>query len=163
MMLLDPPTFVVERRINRPLAEVQRGLADRKALVPNRLLDLDPDGFMYVAESLRPMTPYSSRQPLPTWLGSARLLTSRHRLVARVELEVSIWSHDATSLILRPVARNPARWGSRRLRHYFALAHLGADAAARLLDRRAMTAVDEYQRERVSVPDHAVEAVCSSH
>lgn len=161
-MFFDPPTFVVQRRINHPLADVQRGLADRAALVPDGMLDLGADGFLHIVEPLRPMTPYSSRQPLPTWCAPARLLTSSRRLVAPVELEVSMWSHEATSLTLRPAARHPERWSPRRLRRYFGLAHVGADVAARLVARRTMTAADARRRDRVSLPEHPAEPVGSS-
>jgi len=160
-MLFDPPTFVVQRRINHPLADVQRGLADRVALVPDGILDLGADGFLQLAEPMRPMTPYSSRQPLPTWCAPALLLTPGWRPVAPVELEVSMWSHEATSLALRPAARHPERWSSRRLRRYFALAHAGADATARLVARRAMTAVDVHRGERISAPGYPAEPAFS--
>ncbi|MDQ1467956.1 MAG: hypothetical protein QOH10_2371 [Actinomycetota bacterium] len=138
-MLLDAPTFVVQRRINRPLTDVQRGLADRRALVPAAPLDPVSEGFMHLHEPLRPVAPFSSRQPAPSWCARAYLLTARQRLVATVEIEVSMWSRDATSLTLRPVARHPERWRPWRLRQYFALAHLAADATARLVAQRAVS------------------------
>jgi hypothetical protein len=162
-MFIDPPAFVVQRRINHPLTDVQRGLADRAALAPNRLVDLDTEGFLYLAEPLRPISPYNSRQPLPTWCARARLLTSNRRVVAPVELEVSMWSHEATSLSLRPVARHPVRWSARRLRRYFNLAHPAADAAAQLVGRRAMHAVDVQRGAPIRVPHDAEATVGSVH
>jgi hypothetical protein len=96
-------------------------------------------------EPLRPVCPYSSRQPLPTWCGTARLLTARSRLVATVEVEVSMWSDDATSVTIRPAAKHPERWRAWRLRRYFPLAHRAADATAGLVARRAVLAREAYQ------------------
>ena len=76
-MLLDAPTFVVQRRINRPLTDVQRGLSDRRALVPAAPLDPVSEGFMHLHEPLRPVAPFSSRQPAPSWCARAYLLTAR--------------------------------------------------------------------------------------
>jgi hypothetical protein len=136
-MLIDAPSFVIQRRIPSPLSAVHRGLADRKPLGPTELLTLDADGFLHMGEAFRPTTPNISRQSSPTWRASACLLTKRARVVALVEIEVSMWSHDTTELQLRPVTRRPQRWSSRRMRRYFALAHLGADEIARLLAQRA--------------------------
>lgn len=141
-MPLDAPTFVVQRRVNQPLSMVQRGLADRTPLAPQRFVDLGDIGSMFVAEPLHPVAPFSSRQPMPTWCARANLITPRGRLVATVELEVSIWAHDATSVSLRPVARHPERWRAWRLRRYFGLAHRAADATAQLLAQRAATPND---------------------
>ena len=141
-MPLDAPTFVVQRRVNHPLSLVQRGLADRAPITPQRLVDLGENGSMFVAEPLHPVAPFSSRQPMPTWCTRANLLTPRGRLVATVEVEVSMWAHDATSVSLRPVARHPERWRAWRMRRYFGLAHHAADATAHLLAPRATTPND---------------------
>ena len=124
-MLFDTPIFVVQRRVNQPLADVQRGLADRAGLLATGMLDLGPDGLLCMPEPLHPVRLSSSGQPFPTWCGTARLLTPRNRLVATVELEVSMWSDDATSVTLRPDANHPERWRAWRLRRYFALALRG--------------------------------------
>jgi hypothetical protein len=149
-MLLDTPTFVVHRRVNRPLNEVQHGLADRTLLAPSRVIDLGADGYMYIDEPLRPVAPFSSRQPLPTWCARVHLLTARRRTVATVELEVSTWAHDATSVTIRPVARHPERWRAWRMRQYFALAHPGADAVARILARRATAAPGTLRDDEIA-------------
>lgn len=143
--MFDTPTFVLQRRVNQPLADIQRGLADRTGLVPNGTLDLESDGFLCIPEPLHPVRPYSSRQPVPTWCGTAHLLTSRRRLVATVEVEVSAWSDDATNLTIRPVAQHPERWRAWRLRRYFTLAHLAADATAQIVARRAQLALTAYR------------------
>jgi hypothetical protein len=136
-MLIDAPSFVIQRRVPYPLSAVHSGLADRKPLGPTELLTLDTDGFLHMGEPFRPMTPNISRQSSPTWRAAACLLTKRARVVALVEVEVSMWSHGSTDLQLRPVARHPERWSSRRIGRYFALAHLGADEISRLLAQRA--------------------------
>jgi hypothetical protein len=146
-MPLAAPTFVVHRRLNRPLADVQRGLADRTLVAPTRIIRLEPHGFMHVDAAFRPVAPFSSHQPLPTWCVRAHLLAARGRTVAAVELEVSMWSRDATSVTLRPVSRHPERWRRWRLRSYFALAHGAVDATVRLLAERAEHAVEAVDVE----------------
>jgi hypothetical protein len=150
-MLIDAPSFVIQRRIPLPLSAVHRGLADREALAPTELLTLDGDGFLRVAEPFRPMAPSIERQATPTWRGPAGLLTKRTRVVALVEVEVAMWSNDSTELSLRPVARHPERWSSRRIGRYFALAHLGTDEIARLLAERARVASERRVIEAVGV------------
>jgi hypothetical protein len=138
-MVLDALSFVIQRRIPQPLSAVHGGLADRGPLAPTRLLTLDPDGFLHIVEPFRPVTPFSWRQPTPSWCAQARLMTNRGRVVAVVDIEVSMWSHDSSDLQLRPAARHPERWSSLRIRRYFALAHRAADETARRLAQRALT------------------------
>jgi len=69
-MLLNWPTFVLQRRINVPLASVE------------------------------------------------------------LEIEINAWDPSSTEVVVRPRARHPYRWGGRRLRRYFEVAHLTADALA---------------------------------
>jgi hypothetical protein len=135
--LINAPSFVIQRRIACPLSAVHAGLADRTPLTTPELLRLGTDGYADIAEPFRPMAPLSGRQPLPSWCAPASLLTPRGRVVATVDIEVSMWSHGTTELQLRPVARHPERWSSRRIRRYFALAHVTADETARLLAWRA--------------------------
>ena len=135
-MLLDPPSFVIQRRIMHPLHDVHQGLADRARLGPIDLHDPGRDGFLFVDEQFRPVRSLVARQTAPTWCAGARLLDDRRRTVARVEIELSMWSSDSSELQLRPVARHPERWSSRKARRYFALAHRGADATARLVAHR---------------------------
>jgi len=136
-MLIDAPSFVIQRRIPCPLSAVHRGLADRTPLAPTELLTLDDGGFLHSGEPFRPIAPNLALQGAPTWRAPAALLTKRTRVVALVEVEVAMWSHDSTELTLRPVARHPERWSSRRIRRYFTLAHLGTDEIARRLAERA--------------------------
>ncbi|HEY5012891.1 MAG TPA: hypothetical protein VIK61_09325 [Acidimicrobiia bacterium] len=162
-MSLSTPTFVVQRRVNHRLTELQQGLADRSELVAARVLDLGRAGSMYFDEPLRPVARYSPVQPTPTWCGRAHLLTPRRRVVATVELEVSMWSPDASALEMRPVAAHPERWRSRRIRQYFELAHEGADATTRLLVRRAIDASTARRDANIAVPERRAVPVGSAH
>jgi hypothetical protein len=141
-MQLETPTFVVQRRVNQPLSAVQRGLADRSLLAPTCVLDLEAAGLMYLAEPLRPVAPFSARQPTPTWCAEGQLLTARRHAVASVEIEVSMWSEAATCVTMRPAVRHPERWNARRVRRYFTVAHAAADETARLIARRATSTLD---------------------
>jgi hypothetical protein len=152
-MALSTPTFVIQRRVNHRLTELQQGLADRTELASSRMLDLGPAGSIYFDEPLRPVARYSPVQPIPTWCGRAHLLTARRRVVATVELEVSMWSPDASAFEMRPVAAHPERWRSGRIRQYFALAHEGADATTRLLVRRAIEASTARRDASIVAPD----------
>jgi hypothetical protein len=127
-MSLDWPTFVLQRRINQPLADVQRTLCDPASVGAGAELDLGTRGRLIVDQLF-------SRAPFPSeasFVAQGTLQTNRGQRVARVEVEVGAWSPDATVLMLRPVARNPQRWSGRRATRYFELAHEGADAIARL-------------------------------
>lgn len=66
---------------------------------------------------------------LPTWRTRGRL-HARAGLVrsTRVEVAVTTWSGRASQLWVVPTSTSPHRWGRRRLRRYFELAHLAADA-----------------------------------
>ena len=126
-MSLDWPTFVLQRRINQPLADVQRTLCDPASVGTGAELELGSHGRLIVDQRF-------SRAPFPSeesFVAQGTLHTSRGQRVARVEVEVGAWSNDATVLMLRPV-RNPQRWSGRRATRYFELAHEGADAIARL-------------------------------
>ena len=127
-MLLDWPTFVLQRRINQPLAEVQRVLCDPASVETGAELELGSQGRLVVDQRF-------ARAPFPadsSFVAHATLETPRGQRVARVEVEVGAWSHDATVLMLRPVSPHPERWGGRRTNRYFALAHESADVVARL-------------------------------
>jgi hypothetical protein len=79
-------------------------------------------------------------------LHDVRLLDDRRHTIARVEIELSMWSNDSSELQLRPVARHPERWSGRRARRYFTRAHRGADATARLVAHRAIDATEAVER-----------------
>jgi hypothetical protein len=119
-------TFVLSRRIAASMASVELALADGEGI-----LGLDEP---FRLEWMLPR--------LPAWRTTAQLATPRGRRVARVELEITAWSSDATELVLRPLARHPERWGKRRLRRYFALAHGGIDHVASVLAQAPAIAGD---------------------
>ena len=130
MMSLDWPTFVLQRRINQPLADVQRTLCDPASVGAGSELELGSHGRLIVDRRF-------SRAPFPSeesFVAQGTLHTSRGQRVARVEVEVGAWSSDATVLMLRPVSRHPQRWSGRRATRYFELAHEGVDAIARLAE-----------------------------
>jgi len=127
-MSLDWTTFVLQRRINQPLSNVQRTLFEPESVGTGGELELGAHGRLIVDRRF-------SRAPFPSeesYVAQGTLQTSRGQHVARVEVEVGAWSDEATVLTLRPVARNPQRWSGRRATRYFELAHEGADAIARL-------------------------------
>ena len=127
-MSLDWPTFVLQRRINQPLADVQRALCDPASVEVGAQLALGSEGSLVVDQQF-------SRAPFPSaesFVAHGTLQTSRGQRVARVEVEMGAWSDRATVLVLRPVSRNPQRWSGRRANRYFDLAHQGVDALARL-------------------------------
>jgi hypothetical protein len=129
-MSLDWPTFVLQRRINTPLSDVQRTLFEPESVGTGGELELGSHGRLIVDKRF-------SRAPFPadeSYVAQGTLQTSRGQRVARVEVEVGAWSNEATVLTLRPVARNPQRWSGRRATRYFELAHEGADAIARLAE-----------------------------
>jgi hypothetical protein len=127
-MLLDWPTYVLQRRINQPLSEVQRVLCDPASVETGAELELGSQGKLIVDQRF-------ARAPFPadsSFVALGTLQTPRGQRIARVEVEVGAWSQDASVLLLRPMARHPERWGGRRANRYFALAHESADAVARL-------------------------------
>jgi RimJ/RimL family protein N-acetyltransferase len=132
-----PLNFVLERRVNRPSHLVARALRDRSTIAPPAGFALGDDGRLLVDAPLRP-----SAQPFlrghESWHTTARLSGARGRLVARVDIEVAMWTPGSMLVQLRPVASNAHRWGARRTRRYFALAHAGADRLERLLNEQSV-------------------------
>jgi hypothetical protein len=51
----------------------------------------------------------------------------------KVDVECNGWSTDSIELRVRPVTRRVARWGRRRQRHYFELAHRSIDELVRCM------------------------------
>jgi hypothetical protein len=125
-MHLAPPAFVLERRIDTPLALVNRAVSTGGPFEPAAELPLGTDGTLSFDTPLRRTLGSFDL----AWRADARLLTRRGRPVARVALMVDEWSSDATRLQVRPAAPHPERWSRGRLRRYFRLAHLAADRAA---------------------------------
>ena len=123
-VLLAPLTFVLERRIDQPLPDVEA--ATRHIARDGVALDLGGGALVFNRAFRSEADPW-----YPSSHASGVLVTSRGRRVARVELSLAPWSDGVTRLELRPVARHPERWTARRLRRYFHLAHDGADAVVR--------------------------------
>jgi hypothetical protein len=129
-MLLDWPTFVIERRVNQPPQAVQAGLQKSDALAVDAHIDLGEIGELQVETPWRASLCWHSL----SWRANGRLVNGHGHLVARVELEVGDWSDDATRLQIRPRAHHLGHWTGRHIKRYFALAHNAADQTARRLD-----------------------------
>jgi RimJ/RimL family protein N-acetyltransferase len=132
-----PLSYVLERRVNRPSHVVARTLRDRSKIAPPSGFALGDEGTLVVEEPLRPST-----QPFlrghESWRTTAQLLSDRGRVVARVDIEVAMWTPGSMLVQLRPVASNTHRWGARRARRYFSLAHASADRLERLLNEESV-------------------------
>ena len=139
-MHLDAHHFVIQRRLDRPLADVQRGLATREPLTADGKVVAGAHGLVAFEQPFRPVAPFCHLQLRPSWVAPARLVTSKHRSVASIEIQLSTWSDTATLLELRPIARHPERWRAAWLRRFFAGAHDGADAIGALVIARAQRA-----------------------
>ena len=65
---------------------------------------------------------------VPTWHTRGRLPFRRPLArFARVSIEVAQWSDKVVELRLSPVSHHLGRWGERRQRRYFDVAHRAAD------------------------------------
>jgi hypothetical protein len=141
-MLLNWPTFVVERRVNQPPGAVQAGLRRSDALTVDTRIGLEHDGTLCVET---PWVPALSWRSL-SWRANGKLVNGRGHLVARVEIEVGEWSDNATRLQVRPRARRFERWTGRHIKRYFLLAHDAADQTARALNQIAVVPESESIR-----------------
>jgi hypothetical protein len=140
-IVLEPATFVLQRRITQPFARSQRTIANPAVFGAGSVLAEGPSGSLVLDGPFRPVLV----DPRATWLAAASLRAphgrsagtsdrpSGGRRIAAVEVEIGPWSADSTELLLRPVARAPHLWSGRRLCRYFAAAHAGADALTALL------------------------------
>ncbi len=128
-MVLEPATFVLQRRIVRPFEHSQYTIANPAVFGAGSVLCDGPAGSLVLSGPFRRVIV----DPRATWIAEAALSTPRGRRVARVEVEVGPWSSTDTELLLRPVARAPHLWSRRRLQRYFAAAHGAADALTILL------------------------------
>ena len=118
-------TFVLARRVGRPMSLAERAL-----------LGMPPDGYAGLSFA----GPFERRAITGPW-GSgpaereapADLRTGR-RSVERVIVELGPWAHHASELRVRPASRRIVRWGGRRQMRYFDCAHQAIDALARALE-----------------------------
>jgi hypothetical protein len=141
-MLLNWPTFVIERRVNKPPQVVQAGLQKSDALAVDTHIGLGEIGELQVETPWRPALCWHSL----SWRANGRLVNGHGHLVARVEIEVGEWSDDATRLQVRPRASRIQRWTGRHIKRYFALAHNAADQTARRLNNIAVASeLDEIR------------------
>jgi hypothetical protein len=118
-------TFVLSRRVGRPLSLAERALV---AMPPG-----DYAGLTFVGPFERRMIvgPWGSGPPEREAPGELR--TGR-RSVERVIVELGPWAHQASELRVRPASRRLVRWGGRRQMRYFDHAHEAIDALARALE-----------------------------
>lgn len=129
--VLSPDAVVVRRRLNADPACVRAALVDPHVVGALSMGRLGDDGWFE-----------TTRHPVPRELGSlvargrARLHGTGVRAVlhSRVEIEVTAWP-GACEISVHPVARNPLRWGARRLRRYL-------DLAPRFTDRLCSTLIE---------------------
>jgi len=134
-----PPSYVLERRVNQPAYVIARTLRDRTKIAPVDGFALDT-GTLVIDEPPRP-TARAAARGQRSWRTTARLLGVRGQLVARVDIEIASWAPGSTSVQLRPSDHRTHRWGARRARRYFALAHAGVDRLERLLNDEAASYV----------------------
>jgi hypothetical protein len=137
--VLGGSSFLLERRVNRPSHAVAKTLRDRSTLVPPDGFALG-DGTLIIEEMPRTCPPSVRGQQ--SWHTTARLVTDRGRLVSRLDIEVGAWAPGSVFIQMRPLDSSPQRWGTRRTRRYFTLAHAGADTLERLLRESAASAID---------------------
>ena len=140
-MMLDWPTFVLQRRVNRPLGSVEVVLCDPHLLRAGTELELDGDADGRYA---RLDGPFGVTFPPfgldgASWWAPASVRTRRGRTVVRFEIEINAWDDASTELLIRPRARHPYRWGGHRLREYFRVTHAAADRLTRLLAAESVT------------------------
>jgi hypothetical protein len=123
-------TFVLSRRVGRPLDRAERTLV---ALAPG-----EHDGLTLLGLFERRLVvgPWGSGPPERDALAELRI----GRRTERVMVELGPWSHHAVELRLRPCTRRPQRWRGRRQAQYFEAAHAAIDALARTLEQQTPAA-----------------------
>jgi RimJ/RimL family protein N-acetyltransferase len=138
-----PLSYVLERRVNQPVSAIAPALRDRTTIAPAAGFALGTDGMLVIDDLPRPAT----HPVIPghrSWRTSARLLSARNRLVARVDIEIASWGPESVVVQMRPIDRHAHRWGSRRARRYFTLAHAGADTIEQVLNAQTKRRVAPF-------------------
>jgi hypothetical protein len=144
--LLEPATFVLQRRIGRSFEHSQRTVANPAVFGRGSVMCDGPQGTLVLDGPFH----RTLVDPRATWIADATLRTPRGRRIAPVQLEVGPWSAIAdTELLVRPRTRAPHQWSGRRLRRYFTAAHGAADSLTDLL-LHGVT-LDDRGDSRVSV------------
>ena len=122
-------TFELQRRVNQPFDSVCRAMKNPQTLDQGMTLGLESEGLFTLQAPFR-----EGSFPYENALLAPGVLTSSHgHRIALIRLEITAWSDEATALALRPLSTRPDHWHPRRMRHYFALAHLAADAVAHIV------------------------------
>jgi MFS family permease len=119
------PERDVTRRVNRPWPTVERLLSDPE-LLPGCSVSLGACGALRLDGRIDP----SSGGTRDQWSACGRVVGRGPRLVrfSRIDVVITPWSSDACELRVVPRSRFVHRWGERRLRRYWRLAHAAADA-----------------------------------
>jgi hypothetical protein len=151
MMMLNRPTFVLQRRINQPLAAVERVLCDPSLLRAGVSLDLGIDHARVRLDRSFGVTFPPFGVDGASWTAPASVRTGRGHLIVRIELEINEWDANSAELVLRPCAPRPYRWSGRRIRRYFQFGHAAADTLTQLLGARAMAASAPRHGSRLPV------------
>lgn len=128
---LGAPNFVLERWIDKPSHPVVDVLRDPSVVAPASGFALGDGGTLLFDEAPQPAVSRIVRR-YESWHANARLLNRRGHTVARIDIEIGIGT-PGVSIQMRPHTRHPHRWGARRVRRYFALAHDAVDEFERVL------------------------------
>jgi hypothetical protein len=117
---------VVVRRIKTPPSEVAQRIVWEGE--PPARVGLGRLGELRVGSHIRS----DGSGPGEVWLIPSRLVGSGPRIVrfSRVDIEIRPASSQTVELRLLPRSRHIHRWGTRRHRRYFQLAHAAADQVA---------------------------------
>lgn len=118
-------TFVLSRRVGRPLSRAERALI---GMPPG-----DYSGLTFVGPFER-RTIVGPRGRSPAEREAPADLRTGRRCVERVVVELGPWAHHASELRVRPAVRRPEWWRGRRQMRYFDRGHAAIDALARALE-----------------------------
>jgi hypothetical protein len=143
-MILNWPTFVLQRRINVPLSSVERVLCSPGLLGAGTDLGLGPDALHVRLDGPFGMTFPPFGLDGASWRAAATVRSGRGRRLVELEIEINAWDRSSTEVVVRPRARHPYRWGGRRLRQYFRLSHLTADTLTHFLSVHAPSPTAPY-------------------
>ena len=148
-MQFNQPMFVLQRRVNEPLGAIERVLCDATLLGAGATHAL-PDGARLELER-----PFGVAFPpfgvdFASWSAPASVYTGRGRRAVKFDIEINAWDATSTEVLVRPRARHPSRWGGRRMRRYFDVAHATADAFTGRIGARAAAPVALRRLARTS-------------
>src|ERR1700742_558921 len=106
MTLLEPATFVLQRRIVRPFEYSQQTIANPAVFGTGSVMCDGPCGALVLDGPFR----QTFFDPRATWVADASLRMSRGRRIAPVQIEIGPWSATDTELLVRPRAKAPHQW-----------------------------------------------------